>query len=76
MEDTLMVGCVATFISILLEKGFGLVVGGFMPNPFEKVTEYWPTFSEMLINVGIWALGALLLTFLYKIALGVKAEVE
>lgn len=76
MEDTLMVGCAATFISILLEKGFGLVVGGFVPNPFGKVTEYWPTLSEMLINVGIWALGALLLTFLYKIAVGVKVEVE
>jgi Ni/Fe-hydrogenase subunit HybB-like protein len=76
VEGTLMVGCLAVFISILIEKGFGLVVGGLVPNPFGKVTEYWPTLPEVMVNTGIWATGALILTLLYKIVVAVREEIE
>lgn len=72
-ESTLAVACGAVFISLWIDKGFGLVVGGFVPNPFEKVTEYWPTLPESLISLGIWAIGFLTLTALYKIAVSVKS---
>lgn len=75
-ESTLQLACVATFAAMFLEKGLGLVVAGFIPNPFGQVTEYFPTWPEVLITVGIWALGLLVLTLLYKIAVGVKEEVE
>lgn len=71
----LPIACVTVFFSLWIDKGFGLVVGGFVPNPFEKVTEYWPTLPESLITVGIWAAGFLALTVLYKIATSVKEEV-
>lgn len=71
-ESTLAVACGAVFISLWIDKGFGLVVGGFVPNPFEKVTEYWPTLPESVISLGIWAIGFLTLTVLYKIAVSVK----
>jgi Ni/Fe-hydrogenase subunit HybB-like protein len=52
------------------------VLGGFIPNPFERVNEYAPTATEILIVVGVYAVGALIATVLYKIALGVREELE
>jgi molybdopterin-containing oxidoreductase family membrane subunit len=57
-----------------LEKGLGLIVAGFIPNPFDVVREYTPTPPEILIVLGVWATGALVLTLLYKVAVTVKEE--
>lgn len=72
MEKTLAAACVAVFASLWIDKGFGLTVGGFVPNPFGKITEYWPTVPESLIILGVWAIGALVLTILYKVAISVR----
>jgi Ni/Fe-hydrogenase subunit HybB-like protein len=74
-DDILAVACVAVVISTWIDKGFGLVIGGFIPNPFEGVTEYWPTAPEMMISIGVWALGFFVLTVLYKVATSVKEEI-
>jgi molybdopterin-containing oxidoreductase family membrane subunit len=74
-EKTLAVASLAVFFSLWLDKGFGLVVGGFIPNMFEKITEYWPTLPETLITLGVWAIGFLVLTILYKIAVSIKEEI-
>ncbi len=74
-EDILAVGCAAVIASTWIDKGFGLVVGGFIPNPFERVFEYWPTTPEVLISVGVWATGFFVLSVLYKIVVSVKEEV-
>ena len=73
-ESTLVLACVTVFISLWIDKGFGLVVGGFVPNPFEGVTEYWPTLPEALIALGVWAIGFLILSILYKVAVTVREE--
>ena len=52
------------------------MVTGFIPSPLDKITEYTPTGPEVAITLGIWALGLLILTVLYKIAVAVKEEVE
>lgn len=39
------------------------------------MTEYAPTWVELVITLGVYALGSLILTALYKVALGVKREV-
>ncbi len=75
-EKTLKIACVCVFTSMWLEKGLGLVVAGFIPNPFEHVNEYAPTIPEIMIGLGIWATGFLVLTILYKIAISVKEEVS
>jgi molybdopterin-containing oxidoreductase family membrane subunit len=49
-----------------------LIVGGFIPSPLGAVTEYFPTFTEILITLGIWALGLLMVTVFYKITLTVR----
>jgi len=73
-EKTLVLACISVFISTWIDKGFGLVIGGFIPNPFEKVFEYWPTLPEVVISLGVWAMGFFVLTVLYKIAVSVKEE--
>jgi Ni/Fe-hydrogenase subunit HybB-like protein len=74
-EPLLGVACAAVFASLWVEKGLGLVVTGFIPSPLEKITEYFPTGPEVAITVGVWALGLLILTVLYKVAIDVKEEI-
>jgi len=73
-EGILAAGCAAVIASTWIDKGFGLVIGGFIPNPFERVFEYWPTTPEIMISVGVWATGFFILTVLYKIVVSVKEE--
>ena len=74
-EKKLKIACACVFFSMWLEKGLGLVVAGFIPNPFEQVREYSPTIPEIMIALGVWATGFFVLTILYKIATSVKEEV-
>jgi molybdopterin-containing oxidoreductase family membrane subunit len=73
-ERILTFACVAVFLSIWIDKGLGMVVTGFVPSPLGRVMEYWPTAPELLISLGIYALGILIVTGLYKIALSVRGE--
>jgi molybdopterin-containing oxidoreductase family membrane subunit len=73
-ESKLVTACVLVFISLWIDKGFGLVIGGFIPNPFDSVTEYWPTMPETIITLGVWATGFLVLTVLYKVVVSVREE--
>ncbi len=73
-EDTLAIACILLFISLWIDKGIGLVIGGFVPNPLEQITAYHPSFQEIMITLGVWATGFFILTILYKIALAVKEE--
>lgn len=41
-----------------------------------EVLTYWPTLSEMWITIGIWSIGLLILSMLYKIAITVRIETE
>jgi Ni/Fe-hydrogenase subunit HybB-like protein len=73
-EGLLSLACIMLFISLWIDKGFGLIIGGFVPNPFEEVNPYWPTMPEALITLGVWSIGFLVLTFLYKIAITVREQ--
>ncbi len=75
-NHVLSVTAVMIFFSLWIDKGLGLVIGGFIPNPMERVIEYTPTLPELTITFGIYALGALILTILYKLVIGVKEETE
>lgn len=73
-QDTLAVACVSVIIATWIDKGLGLIVGGFTPNMFNTVTPYWPTTLEILITLGVLATGFFVLTILYKIAVSIKEE--
>jgi Ni/Fe-hydrogenase subunit HybB-like protein len=72
-DDTILpVACALAFFALWIEKGVSLVVGGFIPSPLETVTQYAPTAYELGITMGVWALGALILSILYKVAMSVR----
>jgi Ni/Fe-hydrogenase subunit HybB-like protein len=75
-EALLAVACAAVFVSMWIEKGLTLVITGFIPSPLEKITEYSPTRPEILITIGVWAMGFFILTVLYKTAVAVKESIE
>ena len=50
----------------------GLVVTGFIPSPLDRVTEYLPTLPEILITLGVYGIGALILTILYKMVITIR----
>ncbi len=62
-------------IASWIDKGLGLLIGGFTPNMYEDVTPYMPTLQEIAVALGVYAIGALVLSLLWKIALGVKRDV-
>ncbi|MBQ7457480.1 MAG: polysulfide reductase NrfD [Desulfovibrio sp.] len=59
-----------------IDKGLGLLIGGFTPNMYESITPYMPTCTEITVAIGVYAIGALVLSLLWKIALGVKRDVN
>ncbi|HEB83936.1 MAG TPA: menaquinol oxidoreductase [Bacteroidetes bacterium] len=67
--------CVLVFASIWIDKGLGMVVTGFIPSPLGEIVEYSPTFPELMISVGVYAIGALLITLFYKITVGVRESI-
>ena len=68
-EPILAIACVAVCASIWIEKGMCMVVAGFVPNQFGEVVEYAPTGAELLISIGIYAVGVLILTGLFRVAI-------
>ena len=64
--------CFMLFVAIWIEKGFGLIVPGFIPGPYGKIAEYTPTGIEIGVTLGIWALGAFVFTILAKTAIGIE----
>ena len=75
-EVILTVACITTFVGTWIDKGLGMISGGFVPNPLHHVNEYFPTIPEILIALGVWAIGFFVLTILFKIAVSVKEEVR
>ncbi|MBT6616134.1 MAG: polysulfide reductase NrfD [Deltaproteobacteria bacterium] len=71
-ENILAIACIALFVSLWIDKGICLILGGFVPTPLEHVTEYSVGSFEVMITIGIYAIGALILTILYKTAITVK----
>jgi Ni/Fe-hydrogenase subunit HybB-like protein len=69
---TLALACAAVFIAIWLDKGLGLVVPGFVPSPLGEISEYTPTMIEILITMGVWAMGGLIVTLLFRVVMGIR----
>ncbi len=68
--------CAMIVIGAWIDKGLGMISGGFVPSPLHHVTEYAPTVPEILITLAVYATGFLVLTILYKLATQVKEEVR
>jgi len=75
-EGVLIVACLCVFVGTWIDKGLGMISGGFVPNPMHHVNEYVPTAPEIVITIGVYAIGAFILSALFKIAVTVKEEVS
>ncbi len=75
-KTLLPVTCAMIFIGAWIDKGLGMISGGFVPSPLHHVTEYAPTGKEIIITLAVYATGFLVLTILYKLATQVKEEVN
>jgi hypothetical protein len=64
--------CFVLFVAIWIEKGFGLIVPGFIPGPYGKIVEYLPTGIEVGVTLGIWAMGAFVFTMLARTAIAIE----
>ena len=75
-DAMLATACILIFISFWIDKGLGLVLGGFVPSPMHHITEYVPTVVEVGVALGVWATGFFVLTLLYKLVIEVKRHSE
>jgi molybdopterin-containing oxidoreductase family membrane subunit len=75
-ENVLAVACICVFCGTWIDKGLGMIAGGFVPSPLHHVNEYVPTIPEIGITLGVYATGFLILTALFKMAISVKEEVS
>jgi molybdopterin-containing oxidoreductase family membrane subunit len=67
----LPIACLLAFGGIWVEKGMGLLIPGYLPTPIGEYGRYVPTTLEILVTLGNWAMGFLILTILLKGAIGV-----
>lgn len=72
----LMVAAVSLFTGIWIEKGFGLIIPGFVPSPLGEVVDYAPSMLEIMVTVGILAVGAFVVTMLIKPALMIEMRMR
>jgi molybdopterin-containing oxidoreductase family membrane subunit len=67
----LSVGCVLAAGGIYVEKGLGLLIPGMAPDMLGEFYAYRPSVVEISVGAGIWAFGALLFTWMSKVAAAV-----
>jgi molybdopterin-containing oxidoreductase family membrane subunit len=66
------IACVLTVIGVWIEKGMGLVIPGYIPTPLGEIFEYLPNSTEVMISLGIWAIGLLTFTLLAKAGMAIE----
>ncbi len=71
---TMNIALVLIIVGVWIEKGMGLVVPAFIPTPLGEVYEYAPSLTEIMVSIGIWAIGLLIFTLLAKAAIPVQCE--
>jgi Ni/Fe-hydrogenase subunit HybB-like protein len=69
---TLNLGCLFVIVGVWIEKGPGFVVPGFVPDPLGEIHEYLPNLLELMVSLGIWAVGLLMFTLLMKVAIPIE----
>ena len=75
-KTTMIIGCLAIFISMYIEKGLTFVIGGLSENPFGEIISYYPTVPEIVIIIGVFAIGIFILSLLLKMAMVTKKDCD
>jgi Ni/Fe-hydrogenase subunit HybB-like protein len=69
---TLNIGCLLIIVGVWIEKGPGLIIPGFVPDPLGEIYDYMPNLLELMVSFGIWATGLLVFTLLMKVAIPIQ----
>jgi len=69
----LAIGCAFSFVGVYIEKGMGLILPGLTPDVLGEIYAYAPSANELMVGAGIWAIGALLFTFMVRVANAITA---
>jgi Ni/Fe-hydrogenase subunit HybB-like protein len=48
------------------------VIPGFIPSPLGEIVQYTPSWVELSVTAGIWAMGLFVLTVLVRVALPIE----
>jgi molybdopterin-containing oxidoreductase family membrane subunit len=73
-DKLLPIALIMLVIASWIDKGLGLLIGGFTPTPFETISIYTPSIWEIIVGLGIYGIGALIVSCLWKITLDVRKE--
>ena len=65
---TLNIGCVLIYASVYIEKGMGLIIPGLTPDVLGDIYVYRPSWTEISVAAGIFAIGFLVFTLMLKAA--------
>ncbi len=69
---TLNMGSLFIILGVWIEKGLGLIVPGFIPDPLGEIYDYLPNSHEVAVSLGIWALGLLIFTLFMRVAIPIQ----
>jgi Ni/Fe-hydrogenase subunit HybB-like protein len=68
----LNVGCLATYAGCYIDKGMGLIIPGLTPDTLGEIYTYYPTFAEVRVAAGVFAVGFLAFTLMLKVAVPIS----
>ena len=72
LPPVLYLACAMLFVGVLIDKGIGTIIPGFVPEPWGRIPTYSPTWVELTVSAGLWALGAFVFTVLAKAAIPIE----
>ena len=68
----LIFASILLFVGVWIEKGMGLIIPGLIPSPLGEVVDYHPTWVEICVTLGIWAMGMFIFTILTRAAIVIE----
>jgi Ni/Fe-hydrogenase subunit HybB-like protein len=69
---TLNIGCLATYAGCYIDKGMGLIIPGLTPDALGEIYVYTPSWTELRVAAGVFALGFLVFTLMLKVAVPIS----
>lgn len=66
------IGCVFIITGVWIEKGMGFIIPGFIPDTLGEIYEYMPSSTEVMVSLGVVALGFFVYTIFAKVAIAVN----
>jgi Ni/Fe-hydrogenase subunit HybB-like protein len=69
---TLNIGCFAIYAGCYIDKGMGLIIPGLTPDTLGEIYQYYPTFTELRVAAGVFAIGFLAFTLMLKVAVPIS----